>query len=332
MLIKKQWEFLVMTVDRRISVAPMMDYTDRHFRYLARLVAPHVLLYSEMITAQAIIHGDRERLIGKHNIEHPVALQLGGSDPAALAQAAQVGQEFGYQEINLNVGCPSDRVKSGCFGVTLMTQPEVVASCVKSMLSAVDIPVTVKTRLGVDHQDDYQFLIDFIECVRDAGCRSFTVHARKAWLNGLSPKENRTIPPLNYDRVYQLKEDYPDLEIIINGGVRDTDEVKKHLQRVDGVMIGREACRRMGWLHELDQCFLSTEDRVMNRSDILTQYLDYARFYFDQGISLNALVKPIISLLHGFPQAKEMRHNWCVTARKGVFDFSKLLECIDWVE
>ncbi|MEP6882739.1 MAG: tRNA dihydrouridine(20/20a) synthase DusA, partial [Dokdonella sp.] len=219
----------------------MMDWTDRHCRYFHRLLSPHARLYTEMVTSPALIHGDRERLLGFGAAEHPVALQLGGSDPRELAEAARIGEQFGYDEINLNVGCPSDRVQSGRFGACLMREPQLVADCFAAMRDAVSIPVTIKCRLGVDAQDEVADLQHFIETVATQGCTVFVVHARKAWLKGLSPKENRDVPPLNYERVYQLKRDFNSLTIIINGGIDKLVDVETHLEHTDGVMLGRTA-------------------------------------------------------------------------------------------
>ena len=225
----------------RLCIAPMMDRTDRHFRYLLRLLAPHARLYTEMITARALLHGDVDKLLRFAPAERPVALQLGGSDPAELAAAARIGEAAGYDEINLNVGCPSDRVRSGCFGAVLMLQPDLVAACVSAMREAVHVPVTVKTRLGVDDQDSYEFVQRFISRVAAAGCDTFILHARKAWLSGLSPKQNREIPPLDYGRVYALKREFPALRIVINGGLKTLDASLAQLEHVDGVMLGRIA-------------------------------------------------------------------------------------------
>ncbi|RPI63030.1 MAG: tRNA dihydrouridine(20/20a) synthase DusA, partial [Lysobacterales bacterium] len=229
------------TTDRRLSVAPMMDRTDRHLRYLLRLLAPHARLYTEMITARALVRGDAERLLRFDAAEHPVALQLGGSEPGELAKAARLGEDAGYDEINLNVGCPSDRVQAGCFGAALMLEPKRVADCVRAMRAAVAVPVTVKTRLGVDHHDSYEFVRDFVGEVAAAGCATFIVHARKAWLSGLSPRENREIPPLDYARVHRLKRELPELTVVINGGFVTLEDSVAQLAQLDGVMIGRAA-------------------------------------------------------------------------------------------
>ena len=305
----------------------MMDYTDHYFRYLARMVAPRILLYTEMVTAQAVCFGDQNRLLLRDPMESPVALQLGGSDPDLLSKAALIGEKFGYDEINLNVGCPSDRVQSGRFGACLMKEPEQVAACVRAMMDKVTIPVTVKTRLGVDNHDSYQFLCDFIGQVSAAGCRSFTLHARKAWLSGLSPKQNRTVPPLDYDRVYQLKQDYPHLEVIINGGIQQSDQVSTHLNHVDGVMIGREACRNLLWLRELDSAHYQPKLPSADRREIALKYWQYVEQYYNKGESLIRLVKPLLSFFYGLPKAKKTRHNLCLEARDLVSGYNRV-KCI----
>ncbi len=247
---------------RRLSVAPMMDYTDRHARYLLRLISRRTLLYTEMVTAAAVVHGDTARLLAFDAAEHPVALQLGGADPAEMAQAARIGAEFGYDEINLNIGCPSDRVQSGRFGACLMAEPDTVADCVRAMRAQTDVPVTVKTRIGIDHRDSYEELCAFVDKVAEAGCETFIVHARKAWLQGLSPKQNREIPPLDYPRVHRLKRDYPELEIIINGGIRSLDETERELAEVDGVMIGRAVFDDLWMLAEADRRLFGSAEPV----------------------------------------------------------------------
>ena len=241
----------------QIALAPMMQRTDRHFRYLLRLLSPDLRLYTEMVTARAILHGEHEQLLGFSDAEHPVALQLGGSNPAELAHAARIGTDFGYDEININIGCPSDHVASGDFGACLMDRPELVGECVAAINAVTDVPVSVKTRCGIDEHDSYDFVANFISTVADAGCQFFIVHARKAILGGLSPKENRNIPPLRYPMVYQLSDDFPDLRILINGGIRDTAAVVEHLLNVDGVMIGRQAYKDPYWMAELQSAVLS---------------------------------------------------------------------------
>lgn len=303
-------------VHRRFAVAPMMELSDRHFRYLARLLSRHSLLYTEMLTSKAIIHGDREYLLGTGDVDHPVVLQIGGSDPAEMAEAASIGQSWGYDEININVGCPSDRVQSGRFGACLMAEPETVASCVHAMQEAVTIPVSVKCRLGIDRDDSYEALELFVRQVADAGCSVFIVHARKAWLDGLSPKENRTIPPLRYPYVYRLKETLPDLHITINGGIETWDDVQMHLQHVDGVMSGRKAYYTPGFLGRADQSvFSDMPDPMPQISDAATlamvarEYAQYVQSWVDQGVRASALTRHIIALYHDMPGARLWRRH-----------------------
>lgn len=307
-----------MSIDRRISIAPMIDCTDRHFRWLARQLTRHAVLYTEMITANAVIHGDRKRLLGYSDIEQSLALQLGGSDPDLLAQAALIAEDLGYAEINLNVGCPSDRVQSGDFGVCLMLKPERVAACVALMRAAVSIPVTVKTRIGVDHEDSYEALHRFIATVATAGCSSFIIHARKAWLNGLSPKQNRNVPPLNYPFVYRLKQDFPELEIVINGGIKTHEDIAEHLKHVDGVMIGREAYSRMLWLQGFDQRYFARPPAPMSSvGQIARRYIDYCEQQAcELQVSPVLLVKHMLGLFQGLPGARKLRHFLCEAARQ----------------
>lgn len=256
------------TINRRFSVAPMLDWTDRHCRYFLRLISKHSLLYTEMVTTGALIHGKGDYLAYNQE-EHPVAVQLGGCDPDDMARCAVMAQERGYDEVNINVGCPSDRVKNGSFGACLMAQPEVVANCVQSMQKAVDIPVTVKCRIGIDDMDEDADFARFIDVIADAGCDTFIVHARKAWLKGLSPKENREIPPLNYGRVHRLKAAHPDLNISINGGIKTLDEVKQQLEFVDGVMVGREAYANPYMMSQVDSLVYGDDSPVMSRREIV---------------------------------------------------------------
>ena len=287
----------------------MMECTDRHERYFLRLISRHVLLYTEMVTAAAILHGDQERLLGFDLFEHPVAIQVGGSDSEDLARCAKVGQNFGYAEINLNVGCPSDRVQSGRFGACLMEEPELVADCVKAMKNAVDVPVTVKTRIGIDDRDSYEELVQFVETVAKTGCKTFIFHARKAWLQGLSPKENREVPPLRYDVVYRIKRDFPELDVIVNGGITTLDAVRDHLKAVDGVMIGREAYSNPYFLASVDQDFFGDQDAVLSRHEILEQYLDYMEAQHFNGVRLNQMTKHILGLFQGMPGARAWRRH-----------------------
>lgn len=286
----------------------MMDWTDRHERYFLRLLSRHALLYTEMITTGAILHGDRARFLRFDPAEHPVALQLGGAVPDDLARAAAFGAAAGYDEINLNVGCPSDRVQNARFGACLMAEPELVAACVGAMCAAVDIPVTVKTRIGIDDQDSYGFLARFIETVADAGCRTFILHARKAWLSGLSPKENREIPPLRYDVVHQIKADFPELEIIVNGGIRTLDQAKAQLAHVDGVMIGRAAYQNPYCLTEWRALFDVTEP-APSRFEIVERLLPYVEAQRAEGVPLKAITRHILGLFNGLPGARAWRRH-----------------------
>jgi tRNA-dihydrouridine synthase A len=295
--------------DRRLSVAPMMDWTDRHFRYLLRLISRHTLLYTEMVHARAILHGDRERLIGFSPQEHPVALQLGGSDPAVLAEAAAIGESMGYDEINLNVGCPSDRVQAGRFGACLMLEPQTVADCVSAMQAQVAIPVTVKCRIGVDDQDSEQALSDFLTRVTEAGCRSFALHARKAWLKGLSPKQNREIPPLDYDLAERVSQQFPGIEFIINGGIRSLEQSEAFLQRFDGVMIGREACANPWMLAEADQRIFGQDSAPDSRAAVAEAYADYCERMAGQGTPKSVLLRNIHGLFQGIPGARQWRRS-----------------------
>lgn len=283
----------------------MMEWTDRHCRFFLRLLSSHALLYTEMVTAQAVLHGDRERLLGFDPSEAPLALQLGGSDPATLAQAALAGAHYGYDEINLNVGCPSDRVQSGRFGACLMAEPALVRDCVAAMRAAVDVPVTVKSRIGIDDHDDYDFLRDFVGTVAESGCDTFIVHARKAILAGLSPKENREVPPLRYEMVYRLKQDFPQLSIMINGGVRDLDAVRAHLAKVDAVMIGREAYHNPYFLAELDRELHGVEPPT--REAVMTAFMDYVEARLKEGVRLTAMTRHVLGLYLGRPGARRWR-------------------------
>ncbi|MFP6828804.1 MAG: tRNA dihydrouridine(20/20a) synthase DusA [Gammaproteobacteria bacterium] len=291
---------------RKISVAPMMERTDRHCRYLLRLLARNAWLYTEMITAVALIRGDRQELLRYDPSEHPLALQLGGSDPAELAEAARYGEDAGYDEINLNLGCPSDRVQAGKFGAALMAAPERVAESIAAMSDAVDVPVTVKTRLGIDDQDSYEFLHGFVGTVAEAGCRTFIVHARKAWLSGLSPKENREIPPLDYARVHRLKEDYPKLEVIINGGLTSEQQILEQLEHVDGVMLGRHAYHDPYVLAKLDR-ILFGDTPLPCREDILTTFLPYLHREIRRGTSLKLMTRHLMGLYAAQPGGRRWR-------------------------
>lgn len=289
-----------------VSIAPMMDWTDRHCRYFLRLLSPSATLYTEMVTAAAIYHGDCASLLAYDESEHPVALQVGGSDPALMAEAARRGAEFGYDEININVGCPSDRVQSGQFGACLMDRPELVANCVREMRNNVSVPVTVKTRIGIDDKDSYEYLRRFVDTVRIARCNKFVVHARIAILEGLSPRENRSVPPLQYDRVYQLKREHPDLEIVLNGGVTSVDQVDEILQHVDGVMIGRQAYHDPYLLARLEQHFNSAW-AIPDRCAIVERMLPYIESELSQGERLGRITRHMLGLFTGQPGARAWR-------------------------
>jgi tRNA-dihydrouridine synthase A len=299
-----------------LSVAPMMDRTDRHCRYFMRLLAPDVRLYTEMVVDQALLHGNAERLLRFDPREHPVALQLGGSEPEALASAAKLGEQRGYDEINLNIGCPSDRVQSGKFGACLMLEAAKVASCVAAIREVVDIPVTLKTRIGVDDHEDYDFLRDFVLTTAAAGCGMFIVHARKAILAGLSPKENRTIPPLRYSTVYRLKREFPELRIVINGGIRDSRSVREHLGHVDGVMIGREAYSNPYWLVQLQTEFLDDSGAAsVSREAVLAEMEAYASRETAGGERLSHITRHMLGLYAGQPGARNWRRYLSEAAR-----------------
>ena len=304
----KQAEGLVDKIDRRLSVAPMMARTDRHCRYFLRQISARTLLYSEMITADAVLHGDRARLLAFDGAEHPVGLQLGGSDPDTLARAAEIGRAFGYDEINLNIGCPSPRVRDGRFGAALMATPDLVADCAAAMIRAVDVPVTVKCRIGIDGRGDYRDLKHFVETVAAAGVRSFAVHARIALLEGLSPAENREVPPLRYDAVYRLKQDLPQLEVVINGGVSGLEEAEAHRQRVDGAMIGRAAYADPAMLRDADRrIFGAPAQPQPSRHDIARAMLPYVRRMRAEGVPLHRMAGHMLGLFAGRPGARAWR-------------------------
>lgn len=312
---KFEYSFRTMTaatafhLSRRLSVAPMMDWTDPDCRFLLRLLSRHTLLYTEMVTTGALIHGDRARFLAYDQREHPVALQLGGSDPDELSLCAKMGEDAGYDEINLNVGCPSDRVQSGRFGACLMAEPELVAEGVAAMRAAVRIPVTVKTRLGIDEYDSYEFLTGFIDKVSAAGCEIFILHARNAWLQGLSPKENRHIPPLNYERVYQVKKDYPHLHIDINGGIQTLEEVRQHLDHVDGVMMGRAIYHNPYLLAEADRVVFGKEQQVVSRHEVVEAMLPYIEQRMKEGRPLKSMTRHLLGLFQGQPGGRRWRRH-----------------------
>lgn len=293
-------------MNRTVCIAPMMACTDRHDRYLLRLISPHVLLYTEMVTSAALKHGDAERLLAYDSFEHPLALQLGGCDPAELAHAARLGEQAGYAEINLNVGCPSPRVKAGRFGACLMQEASLVADCVAAMREAVSLPVTIKCRTGIDDRDSYEFLVEFVETVSRAGCDVFVVHARKAWLQGLSPRENREVPPLCYETVYRLKKDFPDVTVVINGGIRTVPEIQRHLQAVDGVMLGREPYGNPWRLHEIEQTVFANPQGVTRKETVL-KYLPYVERQLQAGVRLSSITRHLLGMFYGEPGGKKWR-------------------------
>jgi tRNA-dihydrouridine synthase A len=299
----------MMEPNRRLSVAPMMDRTNRHERYFLRLISRRALLYTEMISVSAVLRGDQARLLGYDPLEHPLALQVGGAEPEALAASARIAEDLGYDEINLNVGCPSGRVQQARFGACLMAEPELVARCVAAMGEAADLPVTVKTRIGIDQRDSYEELAHFVRKVAGAGCRSFAIHARKAWLQGLSPKENREVPPLDYDRVYRLKQDFPDLEIVLNGGVLDLDQTEAHLARVDGVMIGRAAYQDPYVLAEADRRLFGDPGPAPSREEVVRALLPYAERQCAQGVPVKAITRHILGLFNGLSGARLWRRS-----------------------
>lgn len=307
--------------NRRLSIAPMLDCTDRHERYFLRLISKHILLYSEMVVANAVLHAKPEQFLGHEPFEYPAVLQLGGSNPADLASASKLVEAAGFQEVNLNCGCPSDRVQNGNFGACLMKEKNVVADCFKAMQDAVSIPVSIKCRIGVDEFDSWDFFEDFIQTIRNAGCRIFIVHARKAWLQGLSPKENREVPPLHYDFVHRLKAQMPNLNISINGGIKTLDQIEEQLKDLDGVMVGREAYENPWFLHDADERIFNDirpesddpakiaagECRPATRKTLLEAYLPYVEKQIAEGCPMTILVKHLYGLFTGLPGARKFR-------------------------
>lgn len=314
--------------DIRFSVAPMMDWTDRHDRFFMRLMSKHARLYTEMVTADAVRFGDRDKLLAYNKEEHPVALQLGGSDPQALAEAARIGEDYGYDEINLNVGCPSDRVQSGQFGACLMQEPDLVAECVAAMAAAVNMPVTVKSRIGVDEQEPREALFTLVEKCKSVGIGHFIVHARKAWLEGLSPKENRDIPPLDYSLVYRLKAAHPDLLISINGGIETLAESAEHLQKTDGVMLGRAPYKNPYLLAHVDSALFGAQNAPPTRYEIVEQLIPYAENLVAKGTPLHALTRHLMGLFQGLPGGRLWRRHLSENAPRRGDDPSVLREAL----
>lgn len=296
-----------MPYPHRISVAPMMGYTDSHLRYLFRLITRQTLLYTEMLVCDAILKGDCERLLAYHPAEHPLSLQVGGNEPKKLEQCAIVAEKLGYDEINFNAGCPSDRVQQGRFGACLMKEPELVRDCLLAMQQSVKIPVTLKTRIGVDELDNYKDLTHFIQSIMTSGCQTIILHARKAWLSGLSPKENRTIPPLRHEFVYQLKKDFPDLTIILNGGLKTVADIEQVITKVDGVMIGRQACSHPYLFAEIDRLFYQDIYAVPSRQAVILHMIPYIKEQLAKGVRLNSIARHLLGLFYGTKHAKQWR-------------------------
>ncbi len=291
----------------RFCVAPMMDCTDRHYRYLARLMTKHSRLYTEMVTTGALLYGDHERYLNFNSCEHPIALQLGGNDASEMARCTEYAAKYAFDEVNINAGCPSDRVQAGKFGACLIREPKTVANCIKTMSKVADIEITVKTRIGVDELDSYENLSNFVKIIADAGCNTFIIHARKAYLLGLSPKQNRTVPPLRYEYVYQLKQEYPQLKLILNGGLDNLNEIHNHLVQLDGVMIGRKAYDDLYFLANVDTEIFGSEDKSISRYEILNKYLMYAQEQLSLGVPLSILMRPTFGLFNGISGAKAWR-------------------------
>ena len=319
-------------INHRLSVAPMLDWTDRHCRFFHRQLTRRTLLYTEMITTGALLFGDAQGHLRYNEAEHPVALQLGGSDPAALARCARLAQQHGYDEINLNVGCPSDRVQNGAFGACLMATPRLVADCMKAMLDAVPTPVTIKHRIGIDEMDSYDELTRFVGTVAQSGCQTFIIHARKAWLQGLNPKQNREIPPLDYETIYRLKQDFPDLEIIINGGIETLDEAETHLARVDGVMIGRAAYHNPWMLADADRRLFGAENPVKSRAEAVEAMIPYLEAYLrEEGGKASHVTRHMLGLFNGRPGARKWRRSLSENAVRGDANAGLLGEALQHV-
>ncbi len=318
-------------LNHRLCIAPMLDWTDRHCRFFLRLLSRQVVLYTEMVTTGALLYGDTSRFLDFNPQEHPLALQLGGSEPSDLALCAELGEQWGYDEINLNIGCPSDRVQNGKFGACLMAEPRLVADCVQAMQEAVSIPVTVKHRIGIDDRDSYAELCEFIEIVSGAGCSTFIVHARKAWLKGLSPKQNREIPPLCYDRIHQLKRDFSALEIVINGGITNLQQTLQQLGHLDGVMIGREAYHNPWILAQADSLVFADQHAIPTRQQVLQQMLPYVDNALASGIPLANISRHMLGLFQGQPGARAWRRHISEHAHLQGADSAVLLQAADKV-
>ncbi len=319
------------TLNRRFTVAPMMDWTDRHCRYFHRLLSKNAVLYTEMVTTGALIHAEADRFLRYNREEQPVALQLGGSNATDLAKCTKMAEDYGYNEVNLNVGCPSDRVQNNMIGACLMAHPQLVAACLKQMQDAVTIPVTVKHRLGIDDMDSYDELKQFVETVRTSGCNVFIIHARKAILQGLSPKENRDVPPLKYEWVYQIKQEFPELEVHINGGIKSIEECHTHLQYVDGVMLGREAYQNPYILAEVDQAFYESSDPIIGRKQAALNMIPYIEQQLDKGVPLNHIVRHMLGLFHAQRGGKQFRRFISENAHKPGASIEVLLNALERV-
>ncbi|MEC7766696.1 MAG: tRNA dihydrouridine(20/20a) synthase DusA [Pseudomonadota bacterium] len=319
-------------LDHRFCIAPMMDWTDRHDRVFLRLFTTRALLYTEMVTSAALEHGDANYLLKHHASEHPVALQLGGSNPKELAKAAELGEQACFDEINLNVGCPSGRVQSGKFGASLMADPQIVSNCVSAIKQSTRLPVTVKCRIGVDDKDTHADLVNFINVVATGGCELFVIHARKAYLQGLSPKENREIPPLNYERVFAVKQEFPELSFIINGGITSINEALSLLEKVDGVMIGREAYNNPYFLREVDNRIFGDLTSEKSRTDYLYQYLPYIESQLTDGASLHHMTRHLMGLFKGQKGGKLYRRHLSEYSHKKEASINVLLDAIAYVE
>ena len=315
-------------INRKFTVAPMLDWTDRHCRYFHRLLTKQALLYTEMVTTGALLNGDVERHLRFNAFEQPVALQLGGSESKEMAACARLAEDYGYAEVNINVGCPSERVQKGAFGACLMAEPHLIADCVAAMQAAVNMPVTVKNRIGIDEQQERDSLFNFVETVAQAGCQTFIVHARKAWLKGLSPKENREIPPLNYALVYELKQAFPQLEIIINGGITTLEQCQHHLQFVDGVMVGREAYHNPWLLAQVDSQLYAAPDSFNQRKAVIDAFIPYVEQQLSQGVTLAPMSKPILGLFQGIAGARYWRRYISENAFKSNADAKILLQAM----
>ncbi|WP_299733641.1 tRNA dihydrouridine(20/20a) synthase DusA [uncultured Endozoicomonas sp.] len=320
------------TLDRRFSVAPMMDWTDRHCRYFHRLLSEHALLYTEMVTSGALVHGDKDRFLKHNAFEYPLALQLGGHDAKDLAWCAVLAEEYGYQEVNLNVGCPSDRVQNGRIGACLMAEPQTVADAVRAMQDKVSIPVTVKHRIGIDGRESWQELVDFVGTVADAGCDTFIVHARIAILEGLSPKENRDIPPLKPDWVYQLKQQFPHLNISINGGIKSFEEIAGHLSHVDGVMLGREAYQNPYLMAEVDQRVYGDQKPIISRLEVIERMVPYIKAELVSGTWLSHITRHMLGLYQGIPGGRRFRRHISENAHKAGAGIEVLMDAAQMVE